>query len=248
MNDLTLLTCSYNTPDVTLSMLKSWTYHHPDIQTLLLVDNSTNTDTKILLDENNIPFLTINNGTHGSGVNKALENCKTKYALLVDTDVLFLKNHTDVFEQFKLMNLTLMGKIEGSRGGKNLYTRVNPWHCFINVEHIKTHNITFFDEKRMRDSFKTNKVYDIGSTFFEDVKNAKLKIGDVDLAGYFYHLEGMSWYNNKFDPTKEDTGIDFGGTHNNSAFVSAYKQKLILFNKLKQKYANVDIKNKFIYE
>lgn len=230
-------------------MLKSWVAHHTASQQLVLIDNSTNNDTKYLLKQNNIPYISEVNGTHGNGINTGLRSCKTKYALLVDTDVVFLKNHSDIFEQFKAMDLTLMGKIEGPRGGKNIFNRVNPWHCFINIDHIKTHDITFFDEKRMKESFKTSKIYDIGSTFFEDIKNAKLKIGNVDLStNYFFHLEGMSWYSNKFDPTREDTGIDFGGTHNNPALVTAHKHKLQMFNNLKQKYTSIDITNKFVYE
>jgi hypothetical protein len=231
-------------------MLKSWVHYHPNTQQqIVLIDNSTDNNTQNLLTQNNVPFSVSKNDTHGNGINSGLKLCKTKYALLVDTDILFLKNHADIFEQFKTLNLTLMGKIEGSRGGKDIYNRVNPWHCFINVDHIRKHDIVFFNEVRMKDSFKTTKIYDIGSTFFEDVKNAKLKIGDIDLNNsYFFHLEGMSWYKNKFDATKKDTGIDFGGTHNNPNFVTAYEQKINLFNNLKQKYSHTSITDKFIYE
>ena len=84
-------------------------------------------------------------------------------------------------------------------------------------------------------SFKTKKIYDIGSTFFEDIKNANLRIGDVDLSGkYYLHFEGMSWYKNRFDATSEDTGIDFGGTHNNINYVHAYEQKYKHFKKFVQ--------------
>lgn len=249
MKDLTLITCSYNTPSVTLTMLRSWMHVHNKTQRLVLVDNSTDKLTSDLLYDNKIPHTCSPGNSHGQGVNEALKLCKTKYALLVDTDVIFLKDHTSIFNQFKEMDLTVMGKVEGDRGGKSIYNRVNPWHCFINVEKIKEHNITFFDEQRMKDSFKTKKIYDIGSTFFEDVKKAGLKIGNVDLENtYYQHLEGMSWYSNKFDPSKEDTGIDFGGTHNNPSFVQAYDYKLNMFNNTKKQYDNIKISNKFIYE
>jgi hypothetical protein len=221
---------------------------HERTQKIVLVDNSTNDETKKLLDENYIPYIYRKGYSHGEGVNEALKLCKTKYALLVDTDVLFKTDHSDIFEQFKKMDLTLMGKIEGDRGGKKIYKRVNPWHCFINVENIKKHNITFFDKKRMEDSFKTEKIYDIGSTFLEDVKKAGLKIGDVDLSEkYYYHFEGMSWYKNKYDPNQGDTGIDFGGTHNVQGYVQAYDYKYEIFNKAKKMFDLVFIKNKYIY-
>jgi len=224
-------------------------YVHNRTQRLIVCDNSTNSDTKNLLYDHKVPYISYPGMSHGNGVNEALKLCKTRYALLVDTDVIFLKDHSSIFQQFKDMDLTVMGKVEGDRGGKSIYNRVNPWHCFIDVEKIKQHNITFFDERRMKDSFKTDKIYDIGSTFLEDIKKHNLKIGNVDLsASYYVHLEGMSWYKNKFDSTKEDTGIDFGGTHNNPAYVSAYEQKHIAFQNIKQQYEDVKIVDKFIYE
>lgn len=249
MDDLTLITCSYNTPDITLTMLKSWMYIHNRTQRLIIIDNSTNSDTVSLLVEQKVPYILRPGMSHGDGVNEALKLCKTKYALLVDTDVIFMQDHTSIFKQFKDMDLAIMGKVEGDRGGKSIYNRVNPWHCFINVDKIKQHNITFFDEERMKASFSTTKIYDIGSTFLEDVKKHNLKIGNVDLSTMYYtHLEGMSWYKNKFDSTKEDTGIDFGGTHNNPGYVAAYNQKYNTFLNIKHQYEDVKILDKFIYE
>jgi len=250
MHDLTLITCSYNTPLITLTMLRSWMAVHNRTQRLILIDNSTDQLTRGLLYDNKIPYVCTPGNSHGQGVNEALKLCKTKYALLVDTDVIFLKDHTDIFITFKEMDLTLMGKIEGDRGGKSIYNRVNPWHCFINVENIKQNNILFFNEQKMKSSFNTKKIYDIGSTFFEDIRKADLKIGNADFANVYYqHLEGMSWYKNKFDASKEDTGIDFGGTHNNPGFVQAHDTKLDYFTKfIMPKYDNVKIANKFIYE
>lgn len=249
MDNLTLISCSYNTPNITLTMLKSWIAVHNKTQRLIICDNSTNNDTKNLLDSYKISYITRTGMSHGNGVNELLKLCKTKYALLVDTDVIFLKDHNKIFNQFKDLDLTIMGKVEGDRGGKSIYKRVNPWHCFINVEQIKENNITFFDQKRMQDSFKTSKIYDIGSTFLQDIKEYKLKIGDIDLSNnYYLHLEGMSWYKNKFDSTQPDTGIDFGGTHNNSAYVNAYEQKYRYFKTIQQQYQSVNLTNKFIYE
>jgi hypothetical protein len=247
MDDLTLITCSYNTPDITLTMLKSWSYVHNKVQKLIVCDNSTDNKTKNLLQQHNIPFMSFPGMSHGDGVNKALDLCTTRYALLVDTDVIFLKDHSYIFQQFKNMDLTIMGKVEGDRGSKSIYNRVNPWHCFIDVKKIKQNNIIFFDSERMKLSFNTKKIYDIGSTFLEDIKLSGLKVGDVDLSYVYYiHLEGMSWYSNKFDPCKEDTGVDFGGTHNNINYVHAFEQKYQYFNHLKIKYNSTNILDKFI--
>jgi hypothetical protein len=249
MEDLTLITCSYNTPDITLTMLKSWMSVHNRTQRIIVCDNSTNEDTKSLLYDHKIPYTTRPGMSHGDGVNELLKLCKTKYALLVDTDVIFLRDHSDIFQQFKDMNLAVLGKVEGDRGGKSIHKRVNPWHCFIDVDQIKQHSISFFDEERMKASFKTNKIYDIGSTFLEDIRDYGLKVGDVDLSNtYYIHLEGMSWYKNKYDSTKEDTGIDFGGTHNNPGYIEAYNRKYEYFQNIKQQYKDIKISDKFIYE
>jgi len=249
MDNLTLITCSYNTPDVTLTMLKSWMLVHNKTQRLIVCDNSTNDDTKKLLDEHHIPYVSRPGMSHGDGVNEALKLCKTKYALLVDTDVIFLKDHSKIFNKFKDLKLAIMGKVEGDRGGKSIYNRINPWHCFIDVDQIKENNITFFDQKRMQESFNTSKIYDIGSTFLQDIKECKLKIGDIDLSNtYYIHLEGMSWYKNKYDGTQPDTGIDFGGTHNNIGYVNAHKQKYQNYKNVEQQYKDIKISNKFIYE
>jgi len=249
MDELTLITCSYNTPDITLTMLKSWMSIHNCTQRLVLIDNSTDTKTKDLLYTHKVPYKCSPGNTHGQGVNEALSMCKTKYALLVDTDVIFIKDHRLLLEMFKNMGLAVMGKIEGDRGGKRIYNRVNPWHCFIDVEKIKQHNIQFFHEERMKASFETTKIYDIGSTFFEDVRAAELKIGNVDLENnYFIHFEGMSWYKNKFNPALEDTGIDFGGTHNNQYLAKIGKEKEQKYQIYKEKFQKVKISNTFIYE
>jgi len=245
--DFTLLACSYNTPMITTTLLKSWAFYH-DIQTkIILIDNSTDELTYKILTENNIPVIRVFGDTHGNGVNRALELCTTKYALLVDTDIIFLKSHEKLLNEFIQSKLTLMGRLEGDRGGKNIYDRIAPCHCFIDVENVKKHNITFFNMQKMKDSFSADKIYDIGSTFFEDIKNAKLGLGHIDVENnYYIHFEGMSWYKNKYDPSREDTGIDFGGTHNNGMYVEIANQKELMYQPYVKKFENINIGNKFI--
>jgi GTP:adenosylcobinamide-phosphate guanylyltransferase len=82
-------------------MLKSWMHVHNRTQRVIIVDNSTNDETKNLLDEHKVPYITRPGMSHGNGVNEALRLCKTKYALLVDTDVIFTQDHSSIFKQFK---------------------------------------------------------------------------------------------------------------------------------------------------
>ena len=66
MDDLTLITCSYNTPDITLTMLKSWvSVHGEGQQRLILSDNSTDNNTSDVLKLYNVPHLSNFGKTHG---------------------------------------------------------------------------------------------------------------------------------------------------------------------------------------
>lgn len=215
--DLTLLTCNYNTPNLVLNLLKSVKNTCSEIPNVMIMDTST--ETSSVLDENRIPYFSFRGGTHGEAVNLAFKKIQTKNVLLVDSDVIFLEDFKKPFEKFKSMDLTLMGKVVGDCAGKSLYPRVEPWYCFINLENLKRHKIRFFDRERTRQSkLDAIRVYDIGSTMFEDVSNKNLKIGDVSMEGkYFKHYGGMSWHVQKFNSNDKDTDIDFGGTHPNES-------------------------------
>ena len=213
MNNITLITCSFNTPVVTHNMLKSFTAFHPECP-VIVCENSTDDATQKLLAAANVPFFLNAGGLHGPSVDLLLERVATKYALLVDTDVLFLRKHDEVYDQFRANELSLMGDIVGDRAGKLLHLRVHPWHCFIDVENIRKHNIKFYDDVRMRS--RNERRYDVGSSFFEDIKAAGLKIADYKGQNYLYkHYEGMSWHVNRFGQQDGDIDVDQQATHNN---------------------------------
>jgi len=199
-------------------MLKSFTSLHPECP-VIISENSTNFETRTILTAAKIPFFQNSGGLHGPSVDLLLEACTTKYALLVDTDVLFLKTHDDIFETFKQLDLTLMGEIVGDRGGKKLHLRVHPWHCFIDVERVKQHNIKFFCMDRQKS--RGEKRYDVGSSFFEDIKRHKLKIADFQGNGSYYkHYEGMSWHINRHGQHDGDIDTDEQATHNNEGILN----------------------------
>lgn len=211
--DLTLLTCNYNTPDLTVNLLKSLKEVSSELPKVVVM-NTSKSHYENALDENNIPYYNFRHGIHGEAVNLGLRKIKTRYALLVDTDVIFLKDWKVPFERFKAGNFTLMGKVVGNVGEKQLYERVEPWYCFIDIAHIKQMRSQFFDRERTKASKETSKVYDVGSTMFEDVTKTGGLVANVDLEGkYFKHYGGMSWRTQKFNPDQVDTDIDFGGTH-----------------------------------
>lgn len=214
MKNITLASCSYNTPVVTITMLKSFFNHHDETE-VLICENSSNEETVNLLKKESVNYIRNKNGLHAPSVDILLNECKTDYMLLVDTDIIFLKNHLNIFNQVKNLDVTLLGEICGDRGGKRLHNRVHPWHCFINVKNIKENNIKFYDYNRQikRDG---SPIYDVGASFFEDIKKANLKIGSVKLQdNYFKHYEGMSWRTLKYGEKDGNIDVDQEATHNN---------------------------------
>lgn len=212
--ELTVLTANYNTPDLTVNMLKSLKEVSSELPKVVVM-NTSKSHQPNELDENEVPYYNFRHGIHGEAVNLGLRKVNTRYVLLVDTDIIFLKDWKPAFERFKAGNFTLMGKVVGNVAGKDLYERVEPWYCFIDVHHLKHMRTKFFDTDRTKLSKEIGKkIYDVGSTMFEDVTKAGGTVADVDLEGkYFRHYGGMSWRTQKYNPSVGDTDIDFGGTH-----------------------------------
>ncbi len=242
MEDLTLISCSYNTPEVTITMLKSFFAHH-DSTSVLLKDNSTDNKTELLLKANEVPYLRTPGGLHNRSVDSLLKKVNTRYALLVDTDIIFLKDQTPIFEKFKQSGIVLLGDVCGDRGGKKIHYRVHPWYCWIDVKAIKDNKIQFFNEQKQFTS--SERIYDVGCTFFEDIKLAGLKVGDIKLENnYFKHYEGMSWRTKRYGNSDGDIDHDSNAVHNN---INLYQYGLFtekLYKSEIETYKHINIKCK----
>lgn len=220
--DLTLVTCSYNTPEITYTMLRSFrsVHSHIHFMNLLVIENSTNEQTVNILDENGIGYIRNPGGTHSPSIDLAFEHCKTKYALVVDTDIIFRQRIDDIYKRVLGSELTLCGIECGDRAGYKLMERIHPWFMFVNVEEVKKAGIKFHDDVRIKatnsEAFfgnvplnpnKTEKMYDVGSTFYEDIKNEGLKIGRMHQnQPWFVHYEGSSWQRQSGDELHEVLG------------------------------------------
>lgn len=215
MEDLTLITCSYNTPAVTITMLKSFFAHHGPTR-VIVCDNSTDNATSDLLELNGVPHFRNRGGVHIKSVDLLFDAVQTKYALLVDTDIIFLENGAPLFEKLKAADISLLGEVCGDRGGKKIHNRVHPWYCFVNVADVKRHNIRFYNPDKQFS--KSDKIYDVGCTFFSDLRDKGLKIGDLNATiarKYYTHYEGMSWRTKRFGTTDGDIDFDGDATHTN---------------------------------
>lgn len=217
MSGLSILTCNYDTPVITANMLRSL-----NRSSSLLIDYYYVMDTSPASSQlwhhlpDGVIIEDLPNYSHGKAVNHALNLINNEHILLIDSDVIFYKDIAPIYQKFKEGNFTLLGNVSGDRGGKSLYPRVDPWFCFINRQHLIDNGITFFDEERTVKSRNTDKIYDVGSTMFEDVLNANLLVANFNAENkYFKHYEGMSWRVQKYNPNDVDTDIDVGGTHNN---------------------------------
>jgi GT2 family glycosyltransferase len=233
MSNLTILTCNYNTPDLIVNLKKSINKYSCLDGDFFVVNTSTDSISEKILSENNINFVNCKGEIHGRGVNFGLQRIKTKYVLLLDSDVIITDDISNIFNKFIDMQLTLAGRVVYNEGGKQLHPRVDPSFCFINTENLNKFKIIFFDEIRTKLSRQSNdKVYNIGSTMFEDVIKNELLIGDFDLRNRkFIHYEGMSWRVQSYDTTKADTDVDFGGTHPNTMLKNIGEQVRLKYYK-----------------
>jgi glycosyl transferase family 2 len=149
-NDLSLITCSYNTPGILELCLKSFVFHHGSgPHKIIIIENSTNNETQQLLDRNNVSYIANPGGTHSPSVDMGFGLVRTRYALLIDTDVIFKKNISEAFDLFRNFQLTLFGEIQGDRGGFLLYPRIAPYCCFIDMDRVRSMKINFHSDERI---------------------------------------------------------------------------------------------------
>ncbi len=244
-DDLSLITCSYNTPEVLELCLKSFVFYHGrGPHNIYIIENSTDSATQKLLDSYNIEYIKNPGGTHSLSIDLGFQLIKTQYALLVDTDILFKKNIDFIFHLFKRYDLTLLGEIQGNRGEFLLYPRVAPYFSLINMKNIRTANIKFHDEDKIRSThsegfFKNMPInyehrdqtfYDVGATFYETVKHNKFKIANLEeIESIVFHAESLSW--------TVGCGIE--------AYEQMGKCRQAEFHKLANQYKDVDIRNCF---
>jgi hypothetical protein len=150
LDNLSLVTYSYNTPGILEPCLKSFVFHHGSgPHKIVIIENSTNNETQRLLDRINISYIATPGGTHSHSVDMGFGLVRIKYALLIDTDVIFKKNISKPFELFTNLQLTLFGEVQGDREGFLLYPRIAPYCCFIDMDRVRSMKINFHSDERI---------------------------------------------------------------------------------------------------
>lgn len=212
IDELTLLTCSFNSNLLTTMMLKSF-YKQVNKQIdIVIMDNSTkefctndmkevfnvidNTNYKLTPNYNQV------SKNHCASIDYALKNCiKTKYVLLCDCDILFKEKVKELL--FSDINDDVIGQIGWDITPPN---RLFPYFCIINVEKFKQEKLNYFDLKRCMLLYDRNGnllpnekgairgIYDTGASFYEDIKNT-WKIKNININEYIVHLKGACFRN-----------------------------------------------------
>ena len=170
----TIITCSYNTPLITECLLKSYSKYHPGNHRLILIDNSTNNETREMLESYNIEYEKGEDvlgkapknsvwWSHHTGLDWAVKQCKTPYCLILDTDILFRKNIIKFFEIFhknsdkyvamgehmpKDIPKTIKDGKVVKASSKFILPRIHPCFMLLNVKFFNKHKLTFSQPNR----------------------------------------------------------------------------------------------------
>ena len=228
----TIITCAYNTPLITECLLKSYLKYHPGYHRLTLIDNSTNNETRDMLDSYNIEYVKGEKvlgkpptkdswWTHHTGLDWAVNKCITPYCLILDTDILFRKNIVKFFEIFHNNSdeYVAMGehmpkdKPKTVKDGKvviasdeYILPRIHPCFMLLNVDFFKENKLSFSEPKNIKPENKDEK-YDVGSYLYEQIyKLGKQTIRIEKDDKSYIHCEGLSWaegVNKKIDFYKD---------------------------------------------
>ena len=209
-NNLTIIICAYkaNTEfKLCLNQLANFGYTAENLQ---IYENSpvNYTFNRYILDKYKIPYINNPDGTQAETLNKALQDVKTHYALILDSDC-FLRTSVDSYLQdMKDHQIQMMGEISGTKDNFHIHKRVNPCWCLIDLNFIKTHEIKFMDFNRIKASHSESFIYPsqfhnkkdikqfyyaMGSTIYEDIINHYGIIADIGDDLPYVHIEGASW-------------------------------------------------------
>lgn len=205
IENLTLLTTSFNNNLMTGLMIKSFFKQMKDFVNVVIIDNGT---TLPITDEMKKTFEVVDNfqhkllpnynqcsKNHCSAVDYTLKNViKTKWALLVDNDVFFKPSVKDLIENFN-EDADCIGEAGWDDAPP---IRLFPYFCLINVDKLKQDNINYFDAKRLIEDPPLGQqigrrgpgtrcwYHDTGSSFYEDIQN-RWNIKYIKLDDFIVH-------------------------------------------------------------
>lgn len=169
MTNLTLLTVNWNQQPCVELLLKSFVKHHyggTPIE-LLLVDNYSTDGSREWLYDNEIPFVHMDSNVgHENALNHVFNEIKTKYVLLLDTDVEFYENITDYLYFLNDTRISAGELIDKNYiGNDKIKDRISPWFWLFDYSKVREAGIDIF---RTKEDWS----YDVGSEFWERIRDA----------------------------------------------------------------------------
>lgn len=240
MNDLTLLCVNWNQQPCIELLLKSYVQHHyvDEPLKLLLVDNGSKDGSKEWLNLSNIPFVDLHNNIgHENAINLVYDDIKTKYCLLVDSDVEFLGNVFGYLDYFKdgcisageLIDKNFINQIK-------IKDRISPWFWLFDISKMK---------KAIVKTFRTKEdwTYDVGSEYWEKMRDAGFTNHNIERIAGDQDGDLISMRYQKFNHIGK-TSWDIYGKHQDRIGEVERRRNYVL-QKLNY-YKEVDLTDKFI--
>lgn len=210
---LTIIVCSYKANKEFKLCLHQLARYGFVGQNLKIYENSPSEykSNREMLKQYNIEYIDNPGGIHADTMNRAINEVKTKYALILDSDCFCTADPAKFITFMENKKIQLYGDICGDRGGYRIHKRVHPWYCYVDIDFLKKNKIPFVDFERMKSSNSESFIditkladrrdpagyyYDVGSTMYEDVQSAGGICADIGDAKPFIHVEGASWRRN----------------------------------------------------
>lgn len=224
LNNLTLLTCNYNTEILTKCMIKSLFKQLKREIPVVIMDNSNsepcseelkrnylvvdNTNYRITGDQHQI------SRNHCKSIDYALKHyIKTKYVLLCDNDILFKPEILTLLN--RSVDFDAIGEV-GSTDGKR--TRLFPFLCIFNIDIFKT--INYYDpnncmndvnsiltkegflDKDVSTNIKGN-FGDTGTSVLNEIEDNALNLIKISINNFMIHYASGSYDKNRFNNSEQ---------------------------------------------
>ena len=112
--------------------------------------------------------------------------------LLMDSDVLIKQDISTFWDKSQ----AFVGQVKPHTSAfKITVDRVLPFLCFVNVQMMKQHGVSYFSYAKMwaLNNRVPDKAYDTGCWFLEDIRNHRLPSRDVCIDPYVLHFGHGSW-------------------------------------------------------
>ncbi len=215
MDNLTILTVNFNTPEYIFALSKSLIKFFPEYKnSLIVVDNSTkkvyaegtyNNLKIVYFDNNNYKELeelkpskypaagNYNSAHHSLTLDWSIKNLvKTDYLLLLDSDIVFTKQIKPYYDEFVKNDYALYG----FKRTTYKCPTIAPWCCFINVKKMRELNINYYDFNRIL-YVNDNLTHDTGASLYEDFIKAGCKIKETQDNYFWLHFKGGSVFKDR---------------------------------------------------